>query len=186
MIKLRRPIHHVISLTIACLSLSALIGAQASAEDLARETLGEVRVGVPFMNILRAFGAPVRSSKALQDAQRGCTAQVHFYDKRGVEVEVCGQGKSALVSSVRVVKNPTAVTGKGVRVGDTVEKILARYSGAKQMSDAVVVEDPALGVTLRFLLEGGRVFEINFYQDHTQRQRNTPKIQKRHKPKLGW
>ena len=171
------------------LTLSALIATPLSssfAEDLARETLGEVRVGVPFMNILRAFGAPVRQSKALDDAQRGCRAQVHYYEKRGVEVETCGTGRNVPVSSVRVVKDQTAVTGRGIRVGDTPEKILARYSGAKKMDDAVIVEDRAIGVTLRFLLEKGRVFEISLYKDHTQKSSRTPKIQQRRKPKLGW
>ena len=30
-------------------------------------------------------------------------------------------------------------------------------------SDAVIIEDRATGVTLRFLLEKGRVFEISLY-----------------------
>ena len=168
------------------LSLIVLPISTCLAEDLSRETLGEVRVGVPFMNILRAFGAPVRKSKALQDAQRGCTAQVHFYDKRGVEVETCGAGRNVLVSSVRVVKDATAVTGKGIRVGDSPEKVLARYAGVKKQSDALIVEDVALGITLRFLLQEGKVFEISLYQDPTQRDAKTPKIMKKRTPKLGW
>lgn len=166
--------------------LTALPISTCLAEDLSRETLGEVRVGVPFMNILRAFGAPVRKSKPMPDSQRGCTAQVHFYDKRGVEVETCGSGRNVLVSSVRVVKNDTAVTGKGIKVGDSAEKILARYAGGKKLSDAVIIEDRALGVTLRFLLQEGKVFEINLYKDHTQKTMKTPKITKTRKPKLGW
>lgn len=163
-----------------------LIPCSSFAEDLSRETLGEVRVGAPFMNILRAFGAPVRKSKVMADAQRGCQAQVHFYDKRGVEVETCGTGRNVQVSSVRVVKNQTAVTGRGIRVGDGIEKILARYGGAKKLSDAVVIEDRAIGVTLRFLLEEGKVFEINLYKDHTQKNSEAPKIVKNRKAKLSW
>ena len=169
----------ILGLTLSPISMSF-------AEDLSRETLGEVRVGVPFTNILRAFGSPVKSSKALADAQRGCTAQVHYYEKRGVEVEVCGSGRSALVSSVRVVKDKTPVTGRGIRVGDSLEKIIARYGNARKTSGAVVIEDRAIGVTLRFLLESGRVYEISLYKDHTQKAAKIPKIRKKRTPKMGW
>ena len=157
------------ALALAALTLTALSASTAArAGDLQRETLGEISVGIPFTHVLRLLGSPNKSTKELYDEQAKCNAQVHFYDKQGIEVETCGEGRNPLVRSVRAVNNRTPVTSKGLRVGDKGEEVLKRYEDAKSFEGKTyVIEDARVGVTMRFLVEEGLIYEINLYKDHT-------------------
>ena len=175
-----------VALCAVALMSSALIST-ASAYDLSRETLGEVMIGTAFSNILRALGSPSSSSKVLHDEQQNCSAQVHFYEKRGVEVETCGEGRNPVVRSVRAVNNRTAITGRGVRVTDAGSEVLSRYVGARKVGDTIVIEDPLHGITMRFLLNAeGKIYEINLYRDHTLKGQVTPKIGETPKATYTW
>jgi hypothetical protein len=157
-----------LTLTLSPLSLTLPPPAPALAGDLQRETLGEVGVGIPFAYVLRLLGSPNKSSKALYDDQAKCTAQVHFYEKRGIEVETCGEGRNPPVRSVRAVHNRSPVTSKGLRVGDKGEEVLKRYEDAKSFEGKTyVIEDTRSGISMRFLVEEGLIYEINLYKDHT-------------------
>ena len=173
--------------SLLSLALITFMSAQAHAYDLSRETLGEVMIGTAFSNVMRALGSPSASSKVLFDEQQKCHAQVHFYEKRGIEVETCGEGRNIPVRSVRAVNNRTAITGRGVRVGDTGAEVLKRYVGAQKAQEhTVFIEDPVNGISMRFLInDEGKIYEINLYRDHTIKNMATPKIGETKRPKLG-
>lgn len=164
-----RPLTALTALAaLATLAHSPALTPAALAGDLHRETLGEVSVGVPFAYVLRLLGSPNKSTKELYDDQAKCNAQVHFFEKKGIEVETCGQGRNPLVRSVRAVNNRAPVTSKGIRVGDKGDEVLKRYEDAQSFEGKTyVIEDPRAGITMRFLVEEGVIYEINLYKDHT-------------------
>jgi hypothetical protein len=140
----------------------------AHSQSLVQETLGTVSVDTSLAHAMKILGKANDTSKEFYDKIAKCWVKVHFYDKAGVELEVCRSGRNYNIRSVRSVKSEIAKTSKGQGVGSDSQHIIQAYNNAKVIEDyAIVVEDKVRGIVLRFLLEDRKVYEVNLYKDKT-------------------
>ena len=86
------------------------------------------------------------------------------------------------LGSLRVVKERGVKTSRGVEVGAHADQVTRAYpSYVRRGSHAIVISDPLTHRKLRFLLEGGEVYEISLYHapGHREVKRTTIKRRRR-------
>ena len=146
------------------------------ASSLEDETLGEVQIGMRLSQVIAKFGHPNSMTKEVKDRGHNCWVRIYDFDRLGIEVETCRRGRIQTVRSLRAVKNPRAQTSSGGHVGASVQEIVRSYRGARLISNhTIVVEDRVNQISLRFLVEYGHVYEINFFKDTTLEMENRRK-----------
>ena len=135
---------------------------QANLKD---ESLGGLKLELPFHKVIKLIGRPQETTKGIKDHESGCIKRVHFY-RNGLEVETCKNDENERVYSLRVVKERGVKTSRGIGVGahaDEITKVYPHY--VRKGSHAIVLSDPRNHNKLRFLLEGGEIYEISLYHD---------------------
>ena len=138
------------------------------AQSLAREKLGGVSIDTSLAYVIQDLGKADHKSKELYDEYAHCWVRVHYFEKAGIEVEVCRAGRNYNVRSVRAVKSEIARTSKGLGVGSTSSAIVRSYHNARVIENhTIVVEDRVRGIVLQFLLENKKVYEVNLYRDES-------------------
>ena len=162
---------------IKVISLSLIILVSVSpgySQSLVHETLGTVSVDTSLAHAIKILGKAKDTSKEFYDKSAKCWVKVHFYEKAGVELEVCRTGRNYNIRSVRSVKSEIAKTSRGQGVGSYSKHIVQAYNNAKVIEGhTILVEDKVRGIVLRFLLEDRKVYEVNLYKDQTIMARNT-------------
>ena len=61
---------------------------------------------------MKTLGKAKDTSKELYDKNARCWVKIHFYEKAGVELEVCRMGRNYNIRSVRSVKSEIAKTSR--------------------------------------------------------------------------
>ncbi len=107
-------------------------------------------------------------SVEVHDQLADCFMRVYSFKAHGVEVEVCRKGRKAKIRSLRSVKALKAVTSREVGIDSELIDVLRVYPDARALKDhTVLVEDTQRKVSLRFIIEQGKVLEVNLFKDPT-------------------
>ena len=160
------------SIGIKAISISALFalccGMSFAAPSLEKETLAGVSLQDSFGQALKKLGSPSFISVEVHDQLADCFMRVYSFKAHGIEVEVCRKGRKAKIRSLRSVKALKAVTSREVGIDSELIDVLRVYPDARVLKDhTVLVEDTQRKVSLRFIIEQGKVLEVNLFKDPT-------------------
>ena len=148
------------------LALSLFFSSTAHSETLGSDQLGGVSLDNKLQTIIKRLGPPKVRTKELYDERASCWVRVYYFVHQGLEVEACRRGRHHQIRSLRVVKDQRSKMSRGVGVGDSVRELTQAYPEAQLIGDHTVkVEDPERRLTINFLLDNWRVYEINFFRD---------------------
>ena len=139
-----------------------------SAPNLTEETLAGISLSNTFGEALNKLGDPSFISTELFDQNKECYVRVYTFKAKGVELEVCRRGRKYKVRSLRSVKNLKARTSRDIGIDSEQVRVLRTYPESKTFQDhTVLVEDAEHKISLQFIIEHGKVLEINLYKDST-------------------
>ena len=140
------------------------------AVDLSQEQIGGVGLHHTFQALTQYLGKPIFSREIYDEGSRCWVSIAHFEDtkKKKIQVELCRTSRKLKIRSIRALGDSKALTSQKVGMGSRLTDLIKVYSHIRIIGDdCVVVEDSANAITLRFIIEQGKVSEINFYLDPT-------------------
>ncbi|MEE2645043.1 MAG: hypothetical protein VYD19_08930 [Myxococcota bacterium] len=130
--------------------------------NLRVESVAGVYIGEELLLLQQRIGQPEKRSPELYDQQDRCKVQVLFYERIGVEVEVCERDGVRRVRSLRATDDSVAKTSYQCRVGDSVAKLRAAYPMLSDTGGGVwSIEDRQHQITLSFFIEDEHIVEIS-------------------------
>ena len=150
---------------LRCLSLALLLGSLGSslaqARNLHTEAIAGIYVGEELALLQERIGRPRRRSKVLYDSSDHCQVQVLFYERIGVEVEVCKRRGEWTVRSLRLTEDSAAKTSSLCQLGDTLVRAREIYPSLMDVGGGIwAIEDRTHNLALQLLVEDGHVVEI--------------------------
>ena len=150
---------------LRCLSLALLLGSLGSslaqARNLHTEAIAGIYVGEELALLQERIGRPRRRSKVLYDSSDRCQVQVLFYERIGVEVEVCKRRGEWTVRSLRLTEDSAAKTSSLCQLGDTLVRAREIYPSLMDVGGGIwAIEDRTHNLALQLLVEDGHVVEI--------------------------
>jgi len=128
-----------------------------------RGRINGLGIGSSEAEVVAAFGPPARLEKGFDEIE-GKPARTVFYD--GIEIYLVGDEIYYLTCRAR-----NCVTHDGIRVGDTIEKVLAVFGkgNPEQLEDGTeILRYPFAhaDVALTFTLKDGKVIEMELWFDY--------------------
>lgn len=140
---------------------------EARAAFVAKETLGDLKLGMTEKAVKAALGEPESKGKEEEWAATGDHVQKWVYAGRGIELQMAsikkGGAKSALMITARAPSK--LVTRKGVGIGTTEAEVIKAYGPYEDKENskrgATFVVGSIYGGVI-FTFEKGKVSEIFF------------------------
>lgn len=163
---LSTPLHRLLYALTFTVSVASISMAEPTpSADLSHENFGGISLGDLLSDVIRKIGPPADMSKAFEDSVNRCTKRVYFYNN-GLELETCKTEKREEIYSLRIVKKPQVATARNMRAGVSTAEVLKAYpKHTLRGTHAIIVSDTRSHLTLRFLLEDDKVYEISLYRD---------------------
>ena len=143
------------------------------ADHLYGEHVGGINLHQTLPALTELLGKPWFSREIYDKAAKCWVSIAHFEKERKtkVQVEFCRTPRKLKIRSLRAIGDSLAKTSKNVGMGSYLTDLIKAYKNVRIIGeDCLVVEDRKNTLTLRFILENGRVSEINFYLDPTLRE----------------
>ena len=151
-----------------------LFSSRIDAVDLSQEQVGGAGLNQTFQALAQYLGKPIFSREIYDETSRCWVSIAHFEEekKHKVQVELCRNSRRLKIRSIRALGDSQAQTSQRVGIGSKLTDLIKVYKNIRIIGDdCVVVEDSLNAITLRFLIERGKVSEINFYFDPTLKDR---------------
>jgi hypothetical protein len=130
--------------------------------DYARETFGDLRVGLDVRAVEQRLGAPAAKSSVQQQAADGTFVTTWEWPAKGVILGLAADTADGpfAVRSMSIVAPSALRTSKGVGLGATADDIKRAYGAAHThpVDDGLVVGSIYGGIL--FVLEGGKTTSI--------------------------
>jgi hypothetical protein len=150
-----------------------LINSKTWAVDLSQEKVGGAGFTHTFQALTKYLGKPIFSREIYDENSRCWVSIAHFEETKEhkVQVELCRTSRKLKIRSVRALGDSKAQTNHQVGIGSQLTDLIKVYDQIRIVGEeCVVVEDSLNALTLRFILENGKVSEINFYLDPTLKE----------------
>lgn len=148
-----------ISGSLACILLSVLVlvgcGQTASVEDLAaKETIGELRLGLPDSEVVEILGEVESKSENIMWGEDGRYHQDWSYPQQGITLDMVGE-TTKRAENILIEAPCSWQTSRGIGIGSSWEAVEEKYAAEI---------DPALQqeVALRAILAGDLSSGIEF------------------------
>ena len=140
------------------------------AVDLSQEQVGGISLHHTFQALTQYLGKPIFSREIYDEKSRCWVSVAHFEEtkKKKIQVELCRTSRKLKIRSIRAIGDSKALTSQKVGMGSPLTDLIKVYNHIRIVGDdCVIVEDSVNAITLSFIIERGKVSEINFYLDPT-------------------
>ena len=146
-------------LKIPIVQAGAGVSGSGSEELMETERLGEFKIGSSAAGILKILGTPQTKSKSVFSENDARYHQTWHYPKQGITFGMVAESREdkPKVGFIRVARPSTLATSRGIKIGDSVEKVVREYGCHQDIENSVPDERFVAGS-----IYGGLVF---FFQD---------------------
>jgi hypothetical protein len=129
------------------------------------ERIGEFKIDSSACIVLKILGHPQKQSKQVFSEVDALYRQIWYYSKQGITFTLVAEneGDNPKVAAVKITSPSRLTTDRGIKIGDSYNKVVRIYGECQDQADSVPFERLTAGSVyggLIFSFRNGRVVDI--------------------------